>query len=85
MNYATMGLAHNAQHRTDDALGVWKASGKGLRRVHENFDGWQLRKTPDGYAWQVYTPAGDLATPRRCWTALHAAKGEAERLIRESH
>lgn len=81
MNMALHGVRANAQHRTDDALGVWKASGKGSKRVHENFDGWQLR-TNTRRTWTVHRPDGTQI--RGEWSALWVAKAEAEQAIREA-
>lgn len=51
-------VAANRQHALDAALGIWKPRGRGSRRVHENYDGWTIGKTPDGYRWQVTDPQG---------------------------
>jgi hypothetical protein len=84
MNMVLHGLAANAQHRTDDALGVWKARGKGSQRIHENYDGWQLR-TNTRRTWTIHRPDGvQVGTPgMREWSALWVAKAEAERAIAE--
>lgn len=79
MNGAIMGLRANAQHRTDEALGVWKASGKGIKRVHENYDGWQLR-TNTRRTWTVHQPDGRQVGGE--WSALWIAKHEAEQAMR---
>lgn len=79
MNGATMGLRANAQHRTDDALGIWKARGKGSQRIHENYDGWQLR-TNTRRTWTVHRPDGtQVGTP---WGSLWLAKYAAEEAMR---
>lgn len=80
----TLGLAANAQHRTDAALGVWTKTGTGLRTVHENYDGWQIKKVTNG--WTVTRPGCTVAegyAPGRVsvWSALWVAKAEADRLI----
>lgn len=79
-----LGLEANAQHRTDAALGVWTKSGKGLRTVHENYDGWKLSRVSNG--WTVTRPGATAAEGYRpgrvsVWSALWVAKQEAERLI----
>lgn len=84
MNMAAHGLAANAQHRTDDALGIWTATGRGIRRVHENYDGWQIR-TNANRTWTVHRPNGtplNTAGRTAAWSTLWAAKLEAERAIR---
>lgn len=78
MNGATMGLRANANHRLDDALGVWKARGKGAGRIHENYDGWQLR-TNTRRTWTVHRPDGRQVGGE--WSALWIAKYEAEQAI----
>jgi hypothetical protein len=81
MNGALLGLRANAQHRTDDALGVWRARGKGSQRVHENYEGWQLR-TNTRRTWTAHRPDGTQAG-RSEWSALWVAKHEAEALMAE--
>ncbi|HYQ62538.1 hypothetical protein [Actinophytocola sp.] len=73
-------VAANAQHRLDDATGKWKRVRAG---VYENFEGWKITKTPDGYRWQVLNPAGDVVTK---WSepTLTWAKIAAEKLIAEA-
>jgi len=81
MNGAIMGLRANAQHRTDQALGTWTASGKGSRRVHTNYDGWTIR-TNTRRTWTVHTPDGDQVGGEL--SALWVAKHDAERAIAEA-
>lgn len=78
LNGPLLGLRINAQHRMDDALGIWKARGKGADRVHENFDGWQIRKTSQG--WTVHRPDGTPAD-KWTWSTLAVAKAAAARLM----
>lgn len=82
MNAALRGLATNASHRTDAALGVWTPTGRGCQRVHENFDGWQLR-TNTRRTWTVHRPDGSQVG-RSEWSALWVAKAEAEKAMREN-
>lgn len=79
-----LGVEANAQHRMDDVLGVWKASGKGSARVHRSFSGWEIRKSRCGYYWQVFMPDGSPLDPdprgrAPMWQSLHVAKWEADR------
>lgn len=83
MNSQIMGLQANAQHRMDDAMGAWKASGKGLGRIHSSFGGWEIRKSRCGYYWQVFRPDGSPLNPDHQgrapqWQSLHVAKWEAD-------
>lgn len=80
MNGAIMGLRANAQHRADEALGIWKARGKGSGRIHENFEGWQLRIDTDRM-WTVYDPDGRRVGYGR-YSALWVAKHEAEQAMK---
>lgn len=82
MNGAIFGLAANARHRTDAALCIWTPRGKGSQRVHENFDGWQLR-TNTRRTWTIHRPDG-TQVGRFEWSALWVAKHEAETAMREA-
>lgn len=63
MNYAQRTVAQNASHRMDQVTGAWTASGRGSARVHENYQGYQLRKAPDGHRWLVLRPSGEVVNP----------------------
>jgi hypothetical protein len=81
-SYAGRILAQNAQHRTDQALGTWQATGRGLNREYSNFEGYTLRKTRDGYRWLVYDPKAQVVNPYpSCEPSVHSlteAKQRAE-------
>lgn len=81
-SYASHILAQNAQHRTDEALGKWQATGRGLDREYSNFEGYTLRKTRDGYRWLIYDPTAQIVNPYpSCDPSVHsltAAKHRAE-------
>lgn len=81
-SYAGRIMAQNAQHRTDEALGTWQATGRGLTREYSNFEGYTPRKTRDGYRWLVYDPKAQIVNPYpSCEPSVHSlteAKHRAE-------
>lgn len=83
LNPAEMGLAHNAQHRTEDALTVWTAHGKGSTRHYVNHDGWTIRYDCNRWGWYLVTPAGHRVDERQLWKALWVAKYEVDRIAPE--